>query len=229
MVESAPRTEIPKSSFLIFATLALAFVLPSFAQVDTARIIGSVKDPSGSSVPAARVVLTNVDTGISHETVTRDNGSYESIPLRIGEYQVAVESTGFKRAVRSGVILRIQQTAVVDFIVEVGDVTQEISVMASAPLLTVNEATQGQVIDNRQMVELPLNGREYGQLALLSAGTNEPANGARVGGFSGSGMRATQNNYLLDGVDNNNAQIAYQGRQAEVVRPNIDAIQEFKV
>ena len=76
---------------------------------------------------------------------------------------------------------------------------------------------------------MPLNGRDYVQLALLSAGVNQPAPGARSEGFSGSGMRASQNNYLLDGVDNNNAQIAAQGRQGEAVKPNVDAIQEFKV
>jgi len=199
------------------------------AQVETARIIGTVRDPSAAVVAGAKIVITNVQTNLSHQTTSREDGRYESIPLRVGEYQVTAEASGFKRAVRSGVVIQIQQTAVVDLVLEVGAVTEAVTVTGAAPLLTTAEATQGQVIDNQKIVDLPLNGRDYNQLALLSAGTNQPAPGARVGGFSGSGMRATQNNYLLDGVDNNNAQIAYQGRQAEVVKPNVDAIQEFKV
>lgn len=209
--------------------LCLAAAPALLAQRETARIIGAIRDPSSAVIPGAKVTITNVQTNVGYATETRADGSYESVPLRVGEYRVEAEAGGFKRAVRGGVVLQIQQTAVVDLTMEVGDVTQEVSVTAAPPLLTVTEATQGQVIDNQKMVDLPLNGRDYNQLALLSAGTNLPAPGARVGGFSGSGMRATQNSYLLDGVDNNNAQIAYQGRQAEVVRPNVDAIQEFKV
>jgi len=199
------------------------------AQVETGRIIGTVRDRTGAVIPAAAVTIANVETNISNQTTTRADGTYESVPLRIGNYRVVVEQKGFKRSVREGVVLQIQQTAVVDMTMELGQVTQEILVTAAAPLLTVNEAAQGQVIDNQKVVDLPLNGRDYIQLALLSAGANQPAPGARAGGFSGSGMRATQNNYLLDGVDNNNAQIAYQGRQGEAVKPNVDAVQEFKV
>jgi len=198
-------------------------------QVETARIIGTVTDQSGAAIPGVKVTLTNTQTNQSFETVTRPDGSYESIPLRIGPYRLTVTQEGFKRAVREGITLQIQQTAVVDFALEVGAVTQEISITSTAPLLTVTEATQGQVIDNQKIVDLPLNGRDYIQLALLSAGANQQAPGGRVEGFSGNGMRASQNNYLLDGVDNNNAQIAAQGRQGEAVKPNVDAIQEFKV
>jgi hypothetical protein len=210
-------------------TLLALLSTPLWAQVETARIIGTVKDSSGALIPAAAITITNTDTNISSATTAHADGNYESVPLRIGNYRVAAESAGFKRVVREGIVLQIQQTAVVDFTLEVGQVTQDILVTASAPLLTVNEAAQGQVIDNQKVVDLPLNGRDYIQLALLSAGANETAPGARTGGFSGSGMRSTQNNYLLDGVDNNNVQIAYQGRQGESVKPNVDAIQEFKV
>ena len=211
---------------LLIAAL-LAPVLP--AQVETARIIGTVRDQSGGVIPGAAITFTNTGTNISYQTQSRGDGSYESVPLHIGTYRVTAERQGFKRVMREGVVLQIQQTAVLDLNMEVGAVTQDIVVSADAPLLTMNEATQGQVIDNRKVVDLPLNGRDYIQLALLSAGANEQAPGGRVGGFSGSGMRATQNNYLLDGVDNNSAQIAYQGRQGEAVKPNVDAIQEFKV
>jgi len=199
------------------------------AQVDTARITGTVTDQSGAVIPGAKITITNIDTNLRYPAVSDAHGRYESVPLRIGRYRVQAERGGFKRVVRDGIALQIQETAVVNMELEVGAVTQEVSVSADAPLLTTNEAAQGQVIDNQKMVDLPLNGRDYIQLALLSAGAGETAPGARVGGFSGSGMRATQNNYLLDGLDNNNYQIAHQGRQAETVKPAVDAIAEFKV
>jgi len=197
--------------------------------VETGRIIGTVRDQSGAVIPDAVVTLTHTLTNQSLEVTARGDGTFESPPLRIGEYRAVAAKEGFKRAVRTGITLQIQQTVVVDFALEVGAMSQEISISAAAPLLTVTEATQGQVIDNQKIADLPLNGRDYVQLALLSAGVNRPAPGARTEGFSGSGMRASQNNYLLDGVDNNNAQIAAQGRQGEAVKPNVDAIQEFKV
>lgn len=218
---------LPSVKRAAFVALLFCALLPG--QVETARIIGTVKDQTGALVPAAAITITNLETNIAVQTTTRPDGRYESVPLRIGSYRVAAEAAGFKRTVREGIVLQIQQTAVVDLALEVGQVNQDITITASAPLLTVNEAAQGQVIDNQKVVDLPLNGRDYVQLALLSAGANETAPGARTGGFSGSGMRSTQNNYLLDGVDNNNAQVAYQGRQGEAVKPNVDAIQEFKV
>ena len=200
-----------------------------FAQVDSARIIGTVKDQGGAVIPGVKVQILNIATNIGYETVSKADGVYESIPLKAGAYRVSAELGGFKRAIHDGITLQIQQTALIDVIMEVGQVTQDIQVTGAAQLLNVNEATQGQVIDNRKMVNLPLNGRDYTQLGLLSGGTSLAGAGARTGGFSASGMRSTQNNYLLDGVDNNNAQIAYQGLQGEAVKPNVDAIQEFKV
>ena len=222
--------ECHNSSRLLPAALLLALLaLPAWTQVERARIIGTVKDQTGAVIPGATITITNVLTNISQTTATRADGTYESVPLRIGEYRIEAAQSGFKRMVREGVVLQIQQTAVVDLIMELGGITQEVSITATAPLLTPTEATQGQVIDNQKMVDLPLNGRDYIQLALISAGTNYSAPGARTAGFSGSGMRATQNNYLLDGLDNNNYQIATQGRQGETVKPGVDAIQEFKV
>ncbi|MGH9663193.1 MAG: carboxypeptidase regulatory-like domain-containing protein, partial [Bryobacteraceae bacterium] len=211
--------------------LCLGILLPSLilAQVETARIIGHVQDQSGAVISGAAITITNTATQISFRTKAQSDGSYQSPPLQVGSYKVTAEQSGFKLAVRDGIVLQIEQTALVDIVMELGQVSQEVVVTGSAPLLTVNEPTAGQVIDNRKVVDLPLNGRDYIQLGLLSSGTDPAANGARTGGFSASGMRSTQNNYLLDGVDNNDAQIAYQARQGEAVKPNVDAIQEFKV
>ena len=199
-----------------------------FAQVETARITGTVADATGAVIPGATVTFIHTATNAEAEAETGATGQYVSPPLRIGQYRIEVSADGFKRAVRTGVVLQVQQTATLDFSMELGAVTESIDVTADAPLLATTEATQGQVIDNQRIVDMPLNGRDYTQLALLSAGTVQPI-GGRFGGFSAAGQRTTHNNFLLDGVDNNNLQLAAQGRRGETVWPSIDAIQEFKV
>lgn len=208
---------------------AVLLAPPLSAQIETARIAGTVIDPNNAVIVAAKVTLIHIDTGSSFETTTGMNGRYESVPLRIGRYRITVEAPGFKRALRDGITLQVQQTAVVDFQMEVGQLQQEVSVTADAPLLATTEATQAQVIDNKKIVDLPLNGRDYIQLALISAGTATPANGARAGTFSGAGMRSGMNLFMLDGMDNTNRQSAAQALQGDSVRPSVDAIQEFKV
>lgn len=198
------------------------------AQVETGRIAGTVTDSSGSRIPGAVVTVTHVATNVSTAWQTDATGRYLAVNLRVGEYRVDVEASGFKRIVRSGIVLQIAETADVDLTLEVGSVAESINVTADAPLLETTNAAQGQVIDNRKIVDIPLNGRDYKQLALLSAGALQPI-GGRFGGFSASGQRVSQNNYLLDGLDNNNMQIAAQGRRAEAMQPSVDAIQEFKV
>ncbi len=209
-------------------TVGAVCALAAFAQIETARIQGTVTDASGASVPGATVHFVQVNTNQAQQAQTNAEGFYQSVPLRIGQYRLEVEADGFKRAVRSGIILTLEQTAVLDIALELGAVTEVIDVTADAPLLETTQATQGQVIDNKKIVDMPLNGRDYIQLALLSAGAVRPI-GGRFGGFSSGGQRTTQNNYTLDGVDNNNLQIAAQGRRAEVVKPSVDAIQEFKI
>lgn len=200
-----------------------------FAQVETARITGTVTDATGAVVPGARVAIVQLQTNRKVMAVTDGEGRYVSVPVPVGRYQLEVEASGFKRAVRSGITLQVQQTAVVDFRLEVGQVSEKVEVMAEAPLLNTTEATQGQVIENKRIVDLPLNGRDYVQLALLSSGTAQPLAGAGFAGFSAGGQRGSQNNFLLDGVDNNSMQEAANSRRAEPVKPSVDAIQEFKV
>ncbi len=214
---------------LRFAACLACLTAGLLGQVESARIVGNITDQSGALIPGVAVTITNLDTNLSYQTETNIAGRYESVPLRIGPYQVVAEQSGFRRVVRDGIILQIQETAEINLVLEVGVVTESVAVTADAPLLVTTEATQGQVIDNQKIVDLPLNGRDYIQLALLSAGAVQPHPGARFGGFSSGGVRAGQNNYILDGIDNNNMQNAAQGRQAETVKPSVDAIQEFKV
>jgi Carboxypeptidase regulatory-like domain/TonB dependent receptor len=202
-------------------------VVSAFAQTETGRIIGTLTDTSGAVIPGATVTLTHVQTNRETVATTDDTGRYVSIPLAIGNYRVAVERAGFKKVIRSGITLQVGETAVLDFKLEVGELTQQVEVTSDAPLLETTEASQGQVIDSRRIVDLPLNGRDYLDLALVSAGTLQ-ASGA-FGGFSANGLRNTQNNYMLDGLDNNNNQLWAAAGRGEAVKPSVDGVQEFKV
>ncbi|MPY86757.1 MAG: hypothetical protein GEU99_02435 [Luteitalea sp.] len=214
---------------LSIGILALPLLsLTLVAQVETARIAGRVTDEAGAVIPGVDIVMTHVGTKRQVTAVTNDEGRYASVPLAIGEYRVEASLSGFQTAVRTGIRLQVQEQAAVDFTLEVGEITDQVEVVGSAPLLNTAEPSQGQVIDARRVQELPLNGRDYIQLSLLSAGAVQPI-GGRAGGFSAVGQRTTQNNYLLDGIDNNSVELATAGRQAEMVKPSVDAIQEFKV
>ncbi|MEK7406123.1 MAG: carboxypeptidase regulatory-like domain-containing protein [Acidobacteriota bacterium] len=206
--------------------LAAAVLL---AQVETARITGTVTDATGALVPGARVTIRSLDTNIEQVTETNAQGRYLSVPLRVGAYEVAVQAGGFKREVHSGIRLQIQQTAVVDFRLQVGQMLESISVTADAPLLQTTDVSQGQVIDNKKIIDLPLNGRDYLQLAALSSGAIPRSGQKGSTGFSANGLRTELNNYMLDGLDNNMHHQAYTGGQAQAVEPSVDAIQEFKV
>ena len=214
-------------SVALAALMALS-ATPAFGQIESARIQGVVSDATGAVIPGATVRFVHVETGQQFEVSTTADGLYRSIPLRIGEFRVEYEADGFKRSVRSGINLELQETAVIDVVLEIGELTEVVDVTADAVLLETTEATQGQVINNQRIVDMPLNGRDYIQLALLSAGAIRPI-GGRFGGYSAGGQRTTQNNYTLDGIDNNGLQIAAQGRRAEVVKPSVDAIEEFKI
>jgi len=205
-----------------------AALTPAFAQVETARITGTVTDASGAVIPGVQITMVHLQTNRKVAATTNEAGHYVSIPLPLGNYRVEAETPGFKHVVRSGITLQVQQTAVVDVKMQVGEISERIEVVAEAPLLNTVEATQGQVIENKRIVDLPLNGRDYIQLALLSSGTAQGI-GGRIGGFSAGGQRASQNNYLLDGVDNNQMQSSAQSVRGEAVKPSTDAIQEFKV
>ena len=211
------------------ATTVLVFALcsaPLFGQAaDTALIVGSVTDATGAVVPGTNITFAHLATGSEYTAQSNETGSFRSPPLRIGEYIVIAESEGFKQYSGSGVTLSIGDTRQLDITLEIGAVTEVIEVEAAAPLLQTTEASAGTVIENRQIVDLPLNGRDYLQLALISAGV-APSRGQ---GVSIGGQRGSEVGFMMDGMDNNNQSIASQGRQKEVVKPNVDAISEFKV
>ncbi|MBI3208747.1 MAG: TonB-dependent receptor [Candidatus Solibacter usitatus] len=211
------------------ATAALfLFSANAFAQSD-AEIGGTVRDASGALIPGASVTVVKLDTRASRTTTTNSAGFFAVPLLQPGSYQVRVTKEGFKQITQTDLTLQLNEQARLEFVMEIGSVVEEVRVTARAPLLETATAARGQVIDNQKIAELPLNGRDYLQLALISAGVGRLPPGGRYDTFSASGQRAQENTYLLDGVDNNNMQRAAQGRRAEVIKPSVDAIQEFKV
>ncbi|MBV8819081.1 MAG: TonB-dependent receptor, partial [Acidobacteriaceae bacterium] len=209
--------------------LALLGIFATAAWAQSAQISGRVMDNSGAVVPEVKIKITNAATGVARETASNESGDYIIPQLQPGTYNISAEKQGFRTTTESGVRLDVDQRASLNLVLQVGQLTEEVSVVASAPLLDTVEPSIGQVINNKQIVDLPLNGRDYIQLALLSSGTVNPLSGNRDGGFSVGGQRTSANNYLLDGVDNTSIELADAGRSAELVKPSVDAIQEFKV
>ncbi|MDE0261919.1 MAG: TonB-dependent receptor [Bryobacterales bacterium] len=216
----------------IAVLLVLTVTVPAFGQqADTAVVVGVVADVTGAVIPGVDLRFSHTGTGAIYTVQTDPGGFYRTPPLRIGEYLMEAESAGFKRVQRTGVILNAGDTRQVDLVLEIGEVTETIEVVAQAPLLQTQEGATGTVMENQQILELPLNGRDYLQLARISAGVTPPARSevANRQGVSVGGSQATQVNFIIDGIDNNNQSIASQGNQKEAIKPQIDAVQEFKI
>jgi len=215
--------------FLISATLV------GFAQVDTGSLVGTVKDPAGAVLPRVTVTATNADTGVATSAKTEADGNYVITPLKIGTYSVSVEAAGFKREIRKEIVLDVQQTIRLDFSLKVGSISETMEVSGAAPLLETESASLGDVVGSEQVEELPLNGRRYADLAGLTSGVskviegpvnggNTPTNGNAGGSFAVNGTRGDQNNFMLDGIDNNsndNGDLS--------ILSSVDAIAEFKI
>ena len=227
-----------KRSWRLGLTLAVLGLLllaaqALYAQVDTGAITGTVKDASGAVIPGAKVTLTNEGTAFSVSTVSDSAGGYTFTPIKIGSYKVTAEFQGFQTSVHPGVMVSVQQRVVVDFALQPGQVTQTVEVMAAVPLLQTQNGSVGQVVGAAEVNDLPLNGRNYTFLAQLSAGVTKPQQDSRgeeaSGTFAANGLRPAQNNYILDGIDNNNNEVDFLNGTGYAVRPPVDAVQEFKV
>jgi len=219
---------------LLISVLAIAVFAPGLrAQVDTGSILGTVKDESGAVVPNAKVSLTNEGTGFTMSTTTTGEGNYTFTPVKIGTYSVSVEAPGFAKAIQSHLTLNIDQHLVANLTLSPGAVTQTVTVTTAPPALQTQNASLGDVITGRNVNNLPLNGRNFTFLAQLVAGVNTPQadtrGNAANGAFSANGMRPAQNNYLLDGIDNNSDNVDFLNGTNFNVLPPVDAIAEFKV
>ncbi len=203
------------------------------AQEVTATLYGSVTDPAGAAIPEASVTVTNPATGQSVSAKSRADGTYEVTSLRPAAYTLTVEHPGFEKSVQTGIKLDVNQKARVDVQLQVGAITTTVEVAGTAPLVETATATVGMTVDTRQVTELPLNIRRFGQLPLLMPGTVPDRGGFSAIAFgspfseityAANGARGSGNNFLIDGVDSKNM---FTGGFS--VQPSPDAVQEFKV
>src|SRR5271165_149974 len=225
------------SSFGYITLACLCFILVqgpcAFGQVDQGSITGVVSDPSGAVVPNAKVTLLNTDIGLTLETTTNGSGEYTFSPVRIGKYSVSVSAAGFSTTTQQNLTVEIAQNVRANVQLTPGAATQTVEVTAAPPELQTEDASTGQVINGQSVVNLPLNGRNFTFLAQLGAGVNTPQadtrGNAASGAFSANGLRPAQNNYLLEGIDNNSNAVDFLNGTNFVILPPVDAIQEFKV
>ena len=225
------RTATAKAAFLL-ASVLVVMCSPAFSQKDTGAIAGVVKDSSGAAVTSAKVTIIDPDRGTTFSTTTNEQGEYVASPLKIGRYTVTVEKDGFKKTVVGPVTVDVQARLEVDVTLRVGSTSETLTVTTEGPQLETETSELGQVVGTHTITALPLNGRNYAQLAQLTAGVapTEPGSRAELSfGFSSNGARALQNNFLLDGVDNNANLGDLLNGSTYVIEPSVDAIGEFKV
>jgi hypothetical protein len=186
---------------------ALAVPAAVHAQIDTATIVGTVRDQSGGVLPGVTITATQEGTGTMASTVTGASGQYVFPSLKVGRYTLTAELAGFKRAVQRDVELNVQARVEVNFQLDVGELAEEVVVSGRAEVLQTQSADIGNVIDERQVRDLPLLGRRYSELAFLTPGVVVAPAGITSRGedtfFNANGNYATWNNYTLDGADNN--------------------------
>ncbi|HMF75857.1 MAG TPA: TonB-dependent receptor [Bryobacteraceae bacterium] len=213
---------------LFFSGLALG-------QVTTGTILGSVHDSTGATVAGAKVTITETNKGTVSEQQTGEDGDY-TVPFLIpGTYSVAVEKGGFKRSLSQNIILDVDQKARIDITLQIGQVSETMEVVASAPLVRSESAELGEVIGQRQVQDLPLNGRNFAQLVNLVPGVTAGQPGENLSGsssfnprassnFNALGSQANTNAWLVDGIDDNEWTF-----NTVMVQPSVQSIAEFKV
>ncbi len=180
---SAPLTPlISKTTSLFVLSLMIAICLPALAQKDTGAIAGLVKDPSGAAIAGAKVTITDADRGTTLTSTTNEQGEYVAGPLKIGRYNVAVEKGGFKKTVVGPVTVDVQARPEVNVTLQVGSISETLTVTTEGPQLETETSELGHVVGTHTITGLPLNGRNYAQLAQLTAGVapTEPGSRAEV-------------------------------------------------
>ncbi|MDX1981055.1 MAG: TonB-dependent receptor [Bryobacteraceae bacterium] len=212
-------------------TLAVLFLSAmASAQQDMGVITGLVTDSTGASIPGAKVTAINQDTNEVRAVESSMEGAYTIGPLRIGNYRIEAEKEGFKKTLWQNIKVSAQDRIRADVRMELGQIAESISVTAEAALLQAETSNIAHVVEEREIRNLPINGRNFQQLAWLTAGVSPSTRGRdRESGFNAHGQPVTQNNFIIDGIDNNNNIMGMQDRKAQVVVPSLDAVAEFKV
>ena len=226
-----------RSLSAVIVLIALLTVQSIFGQT-TSQINGTVSDKTGAVVSGATVRVTNVETDVTREATTDASGSYSLPLLPPGRYRVNIQREGFRPVVQENVTLEVNQVARLDFSLELGAVTESVQVTSAAPLIESDTSAIGQVIENKQITELPLNGRNFVQLATLGPGVTGVGFSAAGTIMSGTrpddsrpgselfsnGNREGSNNFLYDGIDNNERLTL-----SITLRPSVEAVREFKI
>jgi len=228
------RTRASGTTLLVAAfivTVLLVHPLP--AQVATATLSGTIRDESGALLPGVSVKLTQVDTGIDRTVVTDEKARYYAPNLPLGAYQVRAELSGFKTEVRSGITLTVGRQAVVDFELKIGNLSEEVTVVGEASLVDTTSGSVGGLVDQKQIQELPLNGRSFGELTRLIPGVVRGSGATSFqGGFTDNisirGGRAESNKILIDGTDVQGLDNKLPGSVGGLTL-GVDAVREFKV
>ncbi len=225
------KTPSHLSALSVLALLAIG----AFAQDRTASITGAIHDPSGAPVPDAQITVRNTETGIKRTTKTSGTGDYTVTLLDPGSYETLVEHTGFKSLQRSGIVLHVNDTIRLDYVLALGEVSQVIDVKEDAPLLRTNDASLGQVVDNQKITSLPLNGRSSFRLVELTPGyiSTPGANGQ----FGDIAVNTTwDSNFSINGGQGYSNEIMIDGAPSTAgffdqitTMPSVDALVEFKV
>jgi outer membrane receptor protein involved in Fe transport len=216
-----------KRVLFVIVPLILASA-PSFAQVSGGKITGAVQDGSGGVMPGVAILIRNLATNVTREAVTNERGQYEVTSLAPGQYQIEAELPGFKRHSRGPITIQVNQETRVDVTLELGALEETITVVGDGLIVQTTTSTVGNVVEQKQIVELPLSGRNFADLGLLTPGVTTrgqaTSSGATGSTFVVHGQRNDANNFQLDGVAN----VSLGGNTLQA-RPNVDAVQEFKI
>ncbi|HTM49857.1 MAG TPA: carboxypeptidase regulatory-like domain-containing protein [Bryobacteraceae bacterium] len=194
------------------------------AQTPTANIVGKVVDPTGAVIPGAKILVRQTDTNQIREVTTNGEGAYTVPNLSPGDYDITVELEGFRRLEERGITLQLDQTVRLELVMRVGSIAETLEVHASAPLLNTETAVKGDMIVSKEMVDIPLNGRDFADLAYLVPGVSQKAQGGNGSNFAVNGARTDNTNFTIDGFFNQNP----KGGTAQA-RPTIDSMMEFKM
>ena len=212
--------------------LLLLTAPPALAQVDQGTITGVIEDSSGAVIPNAAVALTNVDTGLVLQIRSNASGLFTFSPIKIGAYSLKIAAPGFETFTQQNLRVDVVARLNVPISLQPGSVTQTVTVNTAPPLLQTQEGSVGQVISAQSINDTPLNGRNWVYIAQLTAGVAPPfgnTRGSGTGDFVANGQRAEQNDFILDGVDNNTNLVDFLNGASYVVRPPPDALAEFKI
>jgi hypothetical protein len=220
------------SNRMVFCiVLAVLLVSQLLSQTTQGGIVGEIRDEKGSNIVGANVTVSSPSNGLQRETTTAENGIFRILALPTGVYQIKAEAAGFAARTTTGIEVGVDQIRTVDIVLHVGAKAEVVDVQADAAPTQTETSKLGEIIDNRKVEDLPLNGRDFAQLARLNPGVASSGGGGGqqggeggVSGFSSNGQRSTSNNFLVDGVDNNDS---FAGQAAQI--PSIDSIQEFEV